>query len=126
MGVASGVATLGTDGKLTSSQLPELKTINNNSIVGSGNITIDLTLFKVVETLPSSNIDTAKIYLVESTEPGSNNAYTEYMYVNSTWEKLGEYKSDVDLTNYVKFIFIIKSRFNSKRNSYGGIRLCLL
>lgn len=103
MGVASGVATLGTDGKLTSSQLPELKTINNNSIVGSGNITIDLTLFKVVETLPSSNIDTTKIYLVESTEPGQNNAYTEYMYVNNTWEKLGEYKSDVDLTNYVKF-----------------------
>lgn len=103
MGVASGVATLGTDGKLTSSQLPELKTINNNSIVGSGNITIDLTLFKVVSALPEEGIDTTKIYLVESTEEGENNSYTEYMYVNSAWEKLGEYRSDVDLTNYVKF-----------------------
>ena len=102
-GVASGVATLGTDGKLTSSQLPALKTVNGTSIVGSGNISIDLTLFKVVSALPEDDIDATKIYLVESTEEGENNTYTEYMYVNSAWEKIGEYKSDVDLTPYVKF-----------------------
>lgn len=41
-GVASGVATLGTDGKLTAGQLPAMKTVNGVSVVGSGNISIDL------------------------------------------------------------------------------------
>lgn len=40
MGANSGVATLGSDGKLPTTQLPVMKTINNESILGSGNITI--------------------------------------------------------------------------------------
>ena len=51
-GAANGVATLGSDSKLTASQLPALKTINGSSIVGSGNITIDLSLYKLVDALP--------------------------------------------------------------------------
>ncbi|MCM1079672.1 MAG: hypothetical protein NC344_10285 [Bacteroidales bacterium] len=43
LGKGNGIATLGTDGKLTAAQLPTLKTINGNSIIGSGNITLDLT-----------------------------------------------------------------------------------
>lgn len=54
MGKANGVATLGADSKLTAAQLPALKTINSQSIVGSGNITIDLSLFTVVESLPTA------------------------------------------------------------------------
>ena len=109
MGVASGVATLGSDGKLTSAQLPAFKSVNGTSVVGSGNITIDLTLYKVVEELPKSGIDSTKIYLVKSTDSGESNTYTEYMYVNSAWEKLGEHKSDVDLTSYVKFTDVATS-----------------
>lgn len=99
------IATLGSDGKLTASQLPALKTINNESVVGSGNITIDLSLYKLVTTLPTQNIDSNKIYLVKSSESESQNTYSEYIYLteSSTWEKLGTYKSDVDLSPYVKF-----------------------
>lgn len=111
MGVASGVATLGTDGKLTAAQLPALKTINGTSVVGSGNIAIDLSLYKVVTSLPTTGIDATKIYLVLSGTKGTQNNYTEYIYTGDTaaaydagkWEKLGEYKAAVDLTPYVKF-----------------------
>lgn len=77
-----------------------IKTINNTSLLGSGNITIDLTLYKVVTSLPTSGIDTNKIYLVLSTESGTSNKYIEYIYVNSAWEKVGEYQAEVDLSDY--------------------------
>lgn len=103
MGKASGVATLGTDGKLPAAQLPTLKTINGTSVVGSGNINIDLSLYKVVTALPTENIDVNKIYLVKSAVSGTQNIYTEYMYVESAWEEVGKFQSSVDLTPYVKF-----------------------
>lgn len=103
MGKANGVATLGADGKLTGGQLPGMKTVNGESILGSGDITIDLSLYKVVESLPTTNIDVNKVYLVLSGTEGAQNIYTEYLYVNSKWEKVGEYKADIDLTPYVKF-----------------------
>lgn len=78
-----------------------IKTINSQSLLGSGNISIDLTLYKVVTELPTSSIDTTKIYLVKSDTAGTNDTYTEYMYVNSAWEKLGEYQASVDLSNYI-------------------------
>ena len=94
--------------KLTASQLPALKTINGSSIVGSGNITIDLSLYKLVDALPEESIDDNKIYLVKGAESSEDNVYTEYIHVTPeegepTWEKIGEYKSNVDLTPYVKF-----------------------
>lgn len=103
LGKASGIATLGTDGKLTSTQLPALKTVNGNSIVGSGNIELDLSLYKVVTTLPTTGIETNKIYLVLKSGAPTGNIYSEYIYYDSKWELLGEYKADVDLTPYVKF-----------------------
>lgn len=103
MGVANGVATLGTDNKLPTAQLPAMKTVNGQSVLGSGNIAIDLSLYKVVESLPTTGIDANKIYLVLSGTSGTQNKYTEYIYANNAWEKIGEYKADVDLTPYVKF-----------------------
>lgn len=103
MGKANGVATLGADGKLTNGQLPALKTVNGESITGSGDIKIDLTLYKVVETLPTTGIDVNKIYLVLSGTAGEQNVYTEYVYVDSKWEEFGKYTAAIDLTPYVKF-----------------------
>lgn len=96
------IAELDTDNKLKVEQLPNLKTINGNSIVGNGNITIDLNIYEVVTSLPTSNINPHKIYLVLSETSGTNNLYTEYAYVNNAWEILGQYKANVDLTPYVK------------------------
>lgn len=105
IGVANGIASLGSNAKLPVSQLPALKTINNNSIVGEGNITIDLSLYKIVISLPTTNIDVNKIYLVlsEAESSSNGNVYTEYIYVNNKWEEIGKYKAKVDLTNYVTF-----------------------
>ena len=68
------------------------------------NVTLDTTVFKVVASLPESPAagDENKIHLVpaESTEEG--NIYTEYMFVNGKWEEFGTYKSEVDLTPYLK------------------------
>lgn len=52
---------------------------------------------EVVETLPTAEISNTTIYLLTSgTE--TENLYTEYIYVNNSWEKLGT--QTVDLTNY--------------------------
>lgn len=105
IGVANGIASLGSNAKLPVSQLPALKTINNNSIVGEGNISIDLSLYKIVSSLPTTGIDVNKIYLVlsEAESSSNGNIYTEYIYVNNKWEEIGKYKAKVDLTNYVTF-----------------------
>ena len=61
---------------------------------------LDLTLYVIVDSLPVSDIKTNKIYLVRNASGADNNIYTEYAYINSAWEKIGEYKADVDLSNY--------------------------
>lgn len=52
---------------------------------------------EVVEALPTSNIGAATIYL-QKTGNETDNLYTEYIYVNSKWEKLGTQK--LDLSGY--------------------------
>lgn len=61
---------------------------------------LDLTLYVIVDSLPTSDIKTNKIYLVRNASGADNNIYTEYAYVNNAWEKIGEYKANVDLSNY--------------------------
>ena len=97
-GATNGVATLGADGKLTSTQIPTTKTINGQSIFGSGNITVSTSLYEIVDALPTKNIDISKIYLVPATTTADKNNKTEYIYIGdpskaydaTKWEKLGE------------------------------------
>lgn len=81
-----------------------LKAGTGISIAADGTIktTLDVGLYKVVSALPTTGIDTNKIYLVPDAEEQEQNVYVEYMYVNSKWEIVGQYKSDVDLTPYFK------------------------
>lgn len=74
-----------------------LKTVNGQSLKGSGDITIDLSLYKVVSALPSSGIDENKIYLVADASGEGQNVYEEYVYVDGKWELLGKYKAEIDL-----------------------------
>lgn len=80
----------------------DLATVNGQKLSNGGNVTIDLTLFKIVDSLPTTDIDETKIYLVANSQTSGSNVYTEYIYANGKWEILGEYKSDIDLTPYVK------------------------
>lgn len=76
------------------------------SLDESGNISVsyDHSLTKVVTVLPSApaNGDENKIHILSNSgSTDAANVYTEYLYINSAWEKIGEFKADVDLSNYV-------------------------
>lgn len=89
----------------TSIDSQQFKTINGTSVKGAGDIHIDLTLYKVVSALPTSGIDTTKIYLVKDSSVDGN-MYSEYMYVDEKWEKLGSFRSSVDLEPYAKTSYV--------------------
>lgn len=101
------------DGKATEVLLANgevAKLLNAQGKIDASNVAIDTTLFSIVTELPKTNIVKNRIYLVKSNASGTQNIYAEYIYtgdVNATydgtkWEKLGEYKSDVDLSSYAK------------------------
>lgn len=77
-----------------------IKTINNQSILGSGNIALDFSFYNLVTELPTSNIDSNKIYVMPSESEGDKNLYTEYMYINGAWEIIGTYAASVNLDGY--------------------------
>ena len=52
----------------------------------------------VVQSLPTTNIDTHTIYFI-SNSGSTGNIYDEYMYINNNWEKIGT--TDVDLSGYL-------------------------
>ena len=62
---------------------------------------LDTTLYLVVSSLPTENIQDNKIYLVKSNTSGDTNVYIEYAYVGNNWEELGKYKSEVNLDPYL-------------------------
>ena len=86
-GAANGIASLDANGKIPVQQL--------------GNL--DVTVFKVVTELPKSDIK-PYIYLIKNVEKPTDNEYIEWVYVTEEkrWEKLGEYKADIDLAPYAK------------------------
>lgn len=63
---------------------------------------LDTQIVLVVNHLPTTDIKTNKIYLVRKNETSADNTYIEYVYINGSWEKLGEYTPSVDLSNCVK------------------------
>lgn len=71
---------------------------------GNLSITLDHTIFKVVDSLPEAPAqgDENKIHGVLSSASEEGNIYAEYLWVNGAWEKLGEFKAQIDLTPYLK------------------------
>lgn len=54
--------------------------------------------YEIVAQLPTDDIDVNTIYMVQRDDASGQDIYTEYMYVNSKWEIVGD--TTVDLTNY--------------------------
>lgn len=102
----------------TSIDSQQFKTINGTSVKGAGDIHIDLTLYKVVSALPTSGIDATKIYLVKDSSVDGN-LYSEYMYVDEKWEKLGSFRSSVDLEPYAKTDYV-NAQLATKVNKQSG------
>lgn len=88
----------------TALQSNDIATINGKKITSGGNIEIDLSLYILAKELPTSGISTNKLYLVpQPSSSGANNVYVEYLYNEEIgWEKLGEYKQDISLDEYLK------------------------
>lgn len=86
--------------------------------------TIDLSLYAVVDALPTTGIKASKIYLVKSNASETQNIYVEYIYTGDTtatydvskWEKLGEYKATVDLSPYLKV-----TEFKAQKGAANGL-----
>lgn len=105
-GKPNGVATLDAEGKVPVAQMPITKTINGASIFGSGNLQLSASLYEIVDTLPTKNIDTSKIYLVPASATTAKNNKTEYIYLGdpnkaydeSKWEKLGDEQKSTTVT----------------------------
>lgn len=114
IGANNGIATLDANGFVPLSQL--------------GNL--DITVFTVVNALPTSNIEN-KVYLLKATNVGDNNKYTEYIYTGdrkgtydaTKWEKLGEVAAKVDLSGYMTANDVrdaIQSTQSSIEGDYNG------
>lgn len=64
-------------------------------------------LFEVVLELPKDSIEYNKVYIVASDNTGKTNSFKEFIRIKGedgsedSWEKLGEFKTNVDLSNYV-------------------------
>lgn len=92
---------------LNSIQKGTLGTINGQSLEDNTDITLDLSLYIIVESLPTENIKDNKIYLVpNSSSTDTQNVFDEFIYDSSqtpgTWELIGQLKSDIDLSEYLK------------------------
>lgn len=83
-----------------SNGIAKLDQNGNIPLENLGNLDTQIAL--VVNQLPTTDIKTNKIYLVRKNETGVDNTYVEYVYINGSWEKLGEYTPSVDLSNCVK------------------------
>lgn len=87
IGKPNGVASLDQNGSVPTEQL--------------GNI--DTNLFIIVDQLPEEDIKDGKIYCIRDTSStDEQNVYIEYAYLNSKWEKVGEFKAEPDLSSYAK------------------------
>lgn len=73
--------------------------------------TLDTTIFVFVQQLPATGVSN-KIYFVPSQDPGQQNVYIEYAWVNNAWEKMGEFKAEIDLTPY-----FLKSNVSQSRGT---------
>ena len=72
-----------------------------NEIVSEINETIEnskIDLFEVVSELPEIG-ENNKVYLVPNNIEG-NNSFTEYIYIEPNWEKIGEVQSTIEFDNY--------------------------
>lgn len=110
----NGAIVLDANGRISPTASTAFRKINGKSILKAdgdiSDITIDLSLFVIPanNTLPAIG-DPNKIYLIQQTLPAGafpesnkGNIYIEYLYVNNAWEKIGEYKAEIDHTAYLK------------------------
>lgn len=70
---------------------------------GTMNVTLDTSIAKIVTALPASPAaaDVNKIHFVQSGKSGTNDIYSEYIWLSNKWEKIGDFVPGVDLSPYL-------------------------
>lgn len=114
-GQANGVATLDANGKIPVAQMPE-------------NVELSASLYKIVDTLPTTGIDTSKIYLVPASAATAKNNKTEYIYLGdpnkaydeSKWEKLGDEQKSSTITTPGGSITVDTALIENSPNPVAG------
>ena len=72
---------------------------NNGTAAADGDYTITLSRVRIVDTAIQTLVDPNTIYMLPADQPQASNAYDEYMYIGSGWERIGS--TAIDLTDYV-------------------------
>lgn len=71
---------------------------NNGTTAADGDYTITLSRVRIVDTAIQTLVDPNTIYMLPADQPQASNAYDEYMYIGSGWERIGS--TAIDLTDY--------------------------
>lgn len=96
---------------------------------------MDTTLFQIVTALPTSGINKNRIYMMLSEgDAEEQNVYLEFVYTGDTgaaydaskWEKLGEYKPEVDTSLYDNVVNRVNSGEFSNVVNFDGISTVLV
>ena len=127
-GTVNGVATLDAEGKVPVIQMPTTMTINGASIFGTGDLQLSASLYKIVDKLPTTGIDTSKIYLVPASATTAKNNKTEYIYLGdpnktydeSKWEKLGDEQKSSTITTPGGSITVDTALIENSPNPVAG------
>lgn len=101
-----------------------IATINGQSLLNGGNISLIKTgIFSIVTELPTNDIDKDKVYLVPSTETDNENRFSEYIYTDNGWEKLGTFTAEIDLSNYVQKTDVVTDTTNGLMLASDKVKL---
>lgn len=87
-------------------------------------VSLNFSLYEIVTSLPTDNIDNNKIYLVASSTSGTKNTYTEYLHTSEGWEILGQLESDIDLSTYATKTALeaVESKANTNASNISTIQ----
>lgn len=89
-------------------------------------VSLNFSLYEIVVSLPTDNIDNNKIYLVPSSTAtsGTQNTYTEYLHTSGGWEILGQLQSDIDLSIYATktALAAVESKANTNTSNISTIQ----
>lgn len=95
-GLATQSSVNGKQNKLTPGYGIEINTANEIKV------NLDMSPFRVVEELPTSDIENKIYLLLDPNGQVGKNEYIEYLWVKDHWEIVGKYTAAIDLAPYLK------------------------
>lgn len=93
-----------------------IKTVNGQPLLGEGNITVDLSLYKIVEVLPEEG-ESNKIYLLYD---DALEGYYQYIFEEG-WKNIGAISSSVDVNDVIMYTSDITDKNTVSVGNYGDI-----